>query len=172
MTHKIWWHLNYHWPASMFDNLKVDLAWKHAEVGWVCSNVGRAIVYACETIQNPPPPLPWCQPDVRQIQGRQYYVQWHTHGNALVIILFPFRSTKVWSSWEMMWLSHMRRQTDLDDNSASCLCWCRQHPNCSWRHICIWAHKSLCVKRWHHWACHYYFPNKRKDRDRHKWKCW
>ena len=31
-----------------------------------------------------------------------------------------------------------------NDHSTSGFCWCRQHPNCSWWHICIWACVTLC----------------------------
>ena len=38
-------------------------------------------------------------------------VCWMTNLWALAIILFPFRSSKVWCLREMTWPSHMRRQT-------------------------------------------------------------
>ncbi len=47
------------------------------------------------------------------IQQTCYLIRicWMTNLWALVIILFPFRSTKVWCLREMTWPSHMRRQT-------------------------------------------------------------
>ena len=77
-------------PASMFDdrgamkvaNMKVDLARILAEVGWMCSSVGRAIAFMrnyAEFLNIFRRHIQLCgiqshQQDGRQMQGRQYHL--------------------------------------------------------------------------------------------------